>query len=171
MTAKEFGFIKNKDELYMYKKINGSAIIFLVLYVDDIPLIENDILMMQSVKTWLSNKFFMKDLGEASYILNIKIYRDRSKKMLGLSQSRYIDLILKRFNIKASKRVYRPVSHGIHLFKKTDLKRPEERKKMNEIPYASVVGSIMYAMLYTRLDVAYALGVASRFQADLGENH
>ena len=42
---------------------------------------------------------------------------------------------------------------------------------MNEISYASTVGSIIYAMLCTRLDVAYALGVASRFQADLGEDH
>ena len=44
----------------------------------------------------------MKDLSEASYILGIKIYKDRSKRMLGLSQFRYIDLVLKRFNIERS---------------------------------------------------------------------
>ena len=48
----------------------------------------------------------MKDLGEASYILGIKNYRDRSKRMLGLSQSRYIDLVLKRFDMEGSKRGY-----------------------------------------------------------------
>ena len=69
----------------MYKKTSGSVVLFLVLYVDDILLIGNNIPIMQSVKTWLSNKFFMKDLREASYILGIKIYRDRSKRMLGLS--------------------------------------------------------------------------------------
>ena len=47
----------------------------------------------------------------------------------------------------------------------------EERKRMNEMPYASAVGSIMYVMLYTRPDVAYALGVTNRFQADLRKNH
>ena len=41
MTVKEFGFIKNKDELCVYKKISGSAVLFLILYVDDILLIEN----------------------------------------------------------------------------------------------------------------------------------
>ena len=51
MTVKEFGFIKNKDEQYVYKKTSESAIVFLVLYVDDILLIGNDIPMMQSVKT------------------------------------------------------------------------------------------------------------------------
>ena len=73
------------DKSCVYKRSSGSAIVFLVLYVDDILLIENDISMLQSIKTWLSQKFFMKDLGEASYILGIKICMDKSKRMLGLS--------------------------------------------------------------------------------------
>ena len=113
----------------------------------------------------------MKDLGEASYILDLKIYRDRSKKMLGLSQSRYIDLMLKRFYMEESKRGYLPIGHGIQLSKKISPKTPEERNRMSSIPYASAVGSIMYAMLCTRPDVAYALGIVSRFQADLREDH
>ena len=54
MTAKEFDFIKNEDEPCVYKKTTGSAIVFLVLYVDDILPIGNDIPMLQSVKVWLS---------------------------------------------------------------------------------------------------------------------
>ena len=155
----------------MYKKTIGSIIVFLVLYVDDILLIGNDIPMLQSVKVWLSKQFSMKDLGEASYILGIKIYRDRSRRMLGLSQSRYIDQVLKRFSMEGSKRGYLPIGHGIHLSKKMSPKTPEERNRMSSIPYASAVGSIMYAMLCTRPDMAYALGIASRFQADPGEDH
>ena len=170
-TIKSFDFIKNVDEPCVYKKTSGSAIVFLVLYVDDILLIGNDIPMLQSVKVWLSNQFFMKDLGEASYILGIKIYRDRSKRMLGLSQSRYIDLVLKRFSMEESKRGYLPMSQGIHLSKRMSPKTPEERNRMSSIPYASAIGSIMYAMLCTRPDVAYALGIVSRFQADPGEDH
>ena len=68
----------------MYKKISGSAVIFLVLYVDDILLIRNGVSTLQVVKFWLSKNFSMKDLGEASYILGIKIYRDRFKRLLGL---------------------------------------------------------------------------------------
>ena len=83
------------DEPCVYKKTSGSAIIFLVFYVDDILLIENNIPILPSIKIWLSQKFFIKDLGEASYILDIKIYRDRSKRTLDLLQSRYIDLILR----------------------------------------------------------------------------
>ena len=113
----------------------------------------------------------MKNLGEVSYILYIKIYRDRSNRMLGLSQSWYIDLMLKRFNMKGSKRGYLPIGHGIQLFKKMSPKTPTERNKMGFISYASAVGSIMYAMLCTRADVAYALGIVNRFQADPEKDH
>ena len=67
---------------------------FLVLYMDDILLIENNIPILTSVKLRLSKKFFMKDLGEASFILEIKVYKNRSKKMLGLSQNMYIEEVL-----------------------------------------------------------------------------
>ena len=68
--------------------------------------------------------------------------------------------------MEVSKRCYLPISHGIHLSKKMCPKTLEERKRMNEISYASVVGSIMCAMLCTRPDVAYTLSVASIFQVD-----
>ena len=73
--------------------------------------------------------------------------------------------------MKASKKGYLSASYGIRLSKKMYPKTPEEKKRMNEIPYASAVGSIMYAMLYTKPDVAYALGIVSRFQADLRKDH
>ena len=76
---KSFNFIKNEEKLCVYKRVSGSAIIFFVLYVDDILLIENDIPMLTMVKRWLSKEFSMKNLGEAPYILRIKVYRDRYK--------------------------------------------------------------------------------------------
>ncbi|WP_283101429.1 reverse transcriptase domain-containing protein, partial [Escherichia coli] len=88
-AIKEFGFIKNEDEPCVYKKVSGSAIVFLVLYADDILLIGNDIPELQSVKTCLGKCFSMKDLGEAAYVLGIMIYRDRSRKLLGLSHSTF----------------------------------------------------------------------------------
>ena len=67
----------------------------LVLYVDDILLIGNDVGVMSSVKVWLSSQFDMKDLGEAKFILGIKLWRDRKNRMLDLSQVGYIDKVLK----------------------------------------------------------------------------
>ena len=170
-SVKGFGFVKNEDEPCVYKKISGSAIVFFVLYVDDILLIGNDIPTLQNVMSWLGKCFSMKDLGEAAYILGIKIYRDRSKRLIGLSQSAYIDKVLKRFSMQDSKRGYLPMSHGITLSKSQCPSTKDERQRMSKIPYASAIGSIMYVMLCTRPDVSYALSITSRYQPDPDESH
>ena len=98
--VKEFGFVRSEDESCVYVKASGSIVSFLVLYVDDILLIGNDVPTLQEVKSWLGKCFAMKDLGEASYILGIRIVRERSKRLIGLSQNTYLDKVPKRFVCK-----------------------------------------------------------------------
>ena len=162
-VVKSFGFIENEKEPCVFKKFSGSSIVFLILYVHDILLIGNDIPMLEVVKDSLKNSFAMKDLGEAAYILGIKIYRDRSRRLIGLSQSTYIDKVLKRFNMHEAKKGFLPMSHGIHLSKTQGPSTPDEQRRMDKIPYASAIGSIMYAMVCTRPDVSYALSATSRY--------
>ena len=122
------------------QKVSGSAITFLVLYVDDILLIENDIFMLTTVKRWLSKEFSMKDLRKASYILEIKVYRDRPKQILGLSQKLYIKKMLKRFSMKNFKRRFLLLKHSIRLSKIMCPTTSEEVQRMSTISYASIVG-------------------------------
>ncbi|KAJ9551775.1 hypothetical protein OSB04_015820 [Centaurea solstitialis] len=168
---KEFGFTKSEFEPCVYTKFSGSIVTFLVLYVDDILLIGNDVPTLQSVESWLSKCFQMKDLGEAAYILGIKIYRNRSKRLIGLSQSTYIDKILKKFRMDESKKGFIPMQHGIVLSKTQCPVSSQDQDKMKSVPYASAIGSIMYAMLCTRPDVAYSVSVTSRYQQNPGEPH
>ncbi|KAK8557823.1 hypothetical protein V6N12_010047 [Hibiscus sabdariffa] len=170
-AIKEFGFIRNEDEPCVYKKFSGSIVSFLILYVDDILIIGNDIPTLQSIKARLGSCFSMKDLGEATYILGVKIYRDRSRRLLGLSQSTYIDKVLKRFNMETSKKGFLPMTHGISLSKEMCPSTSQERERMSQIPYASAIGSIMYATICTRPDLSYALSMTSRYQANPGEGH
>jgi hypothetical protein len=146
-VVKGFGFIKNVEEPCVYKKVSGSTVVFVVLY--DILLIGNDIPMMEVIKSSLRKNFSMKDLGKAAYIFGIKIYRDRSKRLIGLSKDAYIDKIFNRFNMQDPKKGFLPMSHGITLSKKQCPLEPDEQERMRAIPYASAIGSIMYAMLCT----------------------
>jgi Reverse transcriptase (RNA-dependent DNA polymerase) len=139
--------------------------------VDDILLIGNDISTLDVVKSSLKKVFLMKDLGESDYILGIKIYRDRSQKLIGLSQGTYIDKLLKSFNMQDSKKGNLPMSYGINLGKKHCPSTNAELETMKKIPYVSAIGSIMYAMICTRPDVSYALSVTSRHQSNLGIAH
>ena len=63
------------------------------------------------------------------------------------------------------------MSHGITLSKTQCPSTHDERERMSKIPYASAIGSIMYAMLCTRPDIACALSMTSRYQSDPGEGH
>ncbi|GJT50518.1 retrotransposon protein, putative, ty1-copia subclass [Tanacetum coccineum] len=156
---KRFGFSRSEDESCIYVIVSGSVVVFLVLYVDDILLIGNDIPMLQSVKDRLGKCFAMKDLGDATYILGVKIYRDRLKRLIGLSQDMYLDKILKRFKMKNSKKGNLPLHHGINISKDLCPKINEELDKMSRVPHASAIRSIMYAMTYTRPDVSFALSM------------
>ncbi|KAL0430641.1 UNVERIFIED_CONTAM: Retrovirus-related Pol polyprotein from transposon TNT 1-94 [Sesamum radiatum] len=166
-----YDFIKNDYDPCIYQKISGSSIAYFVLYVYDILLIGNDVKMLGDIKAWLSTQFSMKDMGDASYILGIKIYRDRSRRMLGLTKSSYIEKVLKRFKMEHLKRELLPMRHGIKLSKKQSPKTDEELKRMSSILYVSALGSIQYVVQCTRPDVAYALSVTSRYQACTWKAH
>ncbi|GJR53603.1 retrotransposon protein, putative, ty1-copia subclass [Tanacetum coccineum] len=141
---KRFGFTQNLDEPCVYQKASGSNVTFLILYVDDIIIMGNHIPSLQSVKDYLGKCFAMKDLGEAAFILGIKIYRDRSKRLIGLGQNAYMDKILKRYRMDNSKRGHIPMQERLDLNKTQGASTPKEVKRMQNVPYASAVGSIMY---------------------------
>ena len=113
----------------------------------------------------------MKYLGEAAYILGIKIYRDRSRRLIGLSQSTYLDKILNKFNMDQSKKGFLHVLQGVKLSSAQCPTTAEDREKMSVIPYASAIGSIMYAMLCTAPDVCLATYLARGYKGNLGVDH
>ncbi|GJV53111.1 retrotransposon protein, putative, ty1-copia subclass [Tanacetum coccineum] len=143
---KKFGFSQNADEPCVYLKASGSNVTFLILYVDDILIMGNSIPMLQDVKSYLGKCFAMKDLGEAAYILGIKIYRDRLRRLIGLCQSAYIENILKQFHMENSKRGSIPMQDKLRLSKSQGASTPAELKRMQNVPYASAVGSIMHTI-------------------------
>ena len=120
--------------------------------------------MLLETKRFLSSNFDMKDLGEASYVLGIEIHRDRSKGTLGLSQKAYIDRVLKRYNMHKCSATPAPVVKGDKFGKFQSPKTQYEVDQMKAVPYASAVGSIMYAQVCTRPDLAYVTGLCKRIQ-------
>ena len=99
----------------------------------------------------LSFTFDMKDMGEASYILGVKIHSDRSHKLVTLLQEHYIKNILEWFNMQYYNPIDTPFSRGENLSKEIGPKTPKEKRKRTNVPYSSVVGSLMYATMCTTL--------------------
>ncbi|RVW54330.1 Retrovirus-related Pol polyprotein from transposon TNT 1-94 [Vitis vinifera] len=160
-----YGFEANLMDECVYHKFSGSKYIFLVLYVDDILLATNDISILHDTKSFLSKHFEMKDLGDASFVLGIQIHRDRSRGILGLSQRTYIDKVLQRYGMQNSKPGDTPVAKGDKFSLNQCPKNSLESQEMQKIPYASAVGSLMYAqrtkeymLTYRRLDQLEFIG-------------
>ncbi|KAK2975463.1 hypothetical protein RJ640_003616 [Escallonia rubra] len=107
--------------------------------------LRSDMHMSHETKNFMSKNFDMKDLGEASYVIGIEIHRDRSRGILGLSQRAYIEKVLKRNQL--------------------------EQDEMERIPYALAVGSLMYAQVCTRPDIAHVVGMLGRYQINPGMGH
>lgn len=165
------GFVENPVDECIYLKFIGSKFIFLVLYVDDILLASNSQTLLYDTKQFLSSNFEMKDMGEASYVLGVEIHRDRAKRMLGLSQKGYIEKVLKRFNMSECANGEVPISKGDKLNREQSPKNEIEKDEMKNKPYASLVGSLMYAQVCTRPDIAFVLSVLGRFQSNPGTPH
>ena len=170
-TITSYGFVENTVDRCIYMKVNGSKFVILVLYVDDILLAANDISLLHDVKKYLSKNFEMKDMGEASYVIGIEIFRDRKQGLLGLSQQGYINKILERFRMDKCSYGIVPIQKGDRFSAMQCPKNDLERKEMESILYASVVGSLMYLSTCTRPDISFAVGMLGRYQSNPGMDH
>jgi hypothetical protein len=165
-TIRNSEFKENIEDNYVYAKFKNGKFIFLILYVDDILLASSDVSLLLETKGFLSSKFDMKDLGEASFVLGIEIHRDRSKGVLGLSQKAYIEKVLKKFSMYKCSSSPAPIvkddRYGDHQCPRNQY----ELNQMKAVPYTSAIRSLQYAQVCTRPDLAFVTGLLGRFQSN-----
>ena len=113
----------------------------------------------------------MKDLGAAKQILGIRIFRDKDKGVLKLSQTEYVKKVLSRFSMDNAKPVSTPLGNHFKLSKDQSPKTNLECEHMDKIPYALAISSLMYAMVCSRPDIAHAVGVVNRYMSNPGKQH
>ncbi|KAL2251350.1 UNVERIFIED_CONTAM: Retrovirus-related Pol polyprotein from transposon TNT 1-94 [Sesamum indicum] len=162
-------FKKSHYDHCLYFKYVDSSPIFLVLYVDDMLIASPSLHLIKRLQTNLHKTFEMKDLGDAKRILGMDIVRHKNKILL--NQKSYILSILKRFSMKNSKPISVPLAAHFHLSKNQSPNTNAEKEKMEKVPYSNVIGSIVFLMVCTRPDIAYAISCLSRYMANPGPPH
>jgi hypothetical protein len=170
-TIKDFGFKENVEDNCVYAKFKNGRYIFLILYVDDILLASSDVGLLLETKKFLSAHFEMKDLGEANFVLGIEIHRDKTKGVLGLSQKAYIEKFLEKYGMHRCSPSPAPIFKGDRYGDFQCPKNEYEKEQMKTVPYASAVGSLQYAQVCTRPDLAFVTGLLGRFQSNPGIEH
>jgi hypothetical protein len=124
-----------------------------------------------TLKAQLSSEFEMKDLGAAKKILGMNITRDRKSDLLFLSQHDYINKVLHRFNMPDAKKVTTPIAPHFKLSSTQCPVTDEDIEYMFKVPYSSVVGSSMYAIVCSHPDLSYAMSLMSKYMANPGKEH
>ena len=155
-------FVKNHPE--------GDFLI-LLLYVYNMLIVGSNTKRIANLKNVLSKSFVMKDLGPAKQTLGMRISRDRKNKKLWLSQDRYIEKMLQKFNRDKAKPVSSPLAGHMKLCSSQCPTSKEDTDEMKKVPYVLAIGSLMYAMVCTRPDIAHAVRVISKFMSNPGREH
>src|SRR5579859_7962761 len=112
------------------------------------------------------SEYEMKDLGELKYFLGIQVHRDRERKIIHINQPGYNQMILERYGMENSKLANIPLSSSARLTKAmaTDILTDQQE-------YQIMVGSLMYAMLATRPDLAQTIQQISQFSQKPTKTH
>ena len=164
-SVEKLGFIQaSADPCVFIRKADTLTII--AIHVDDLMILAENILEMRRLKGSLKVQFKMKDMGELHYYVGVCIVQDKERKQVYLHQGQYIEKVLKKFGQTEAKPVSTPADLNIQLQKEDGVSRP-----VDTVTYQSIVGSLLYAAITTRPDIAQAVGVVSKFCANPTQSH
>ena len=136
------------------------------VYVDDLIVIAKTPETIKKIKESLAARFKMKDLGKLHYCLGISIQHDEERGSLWMDQRQYIQSLLKRYGLSQAKTATTPADINVKLVKNDGVSKP-----VNPLNYQSMVGSLLYAAITTRPDIAQAVGAVSKFNSCPTEAH
>ena len=161
------GFKQSTADPCVYVR-STETLAVVAIYVDDLIIVTQTTAEMQELKNNLAAQFKMKDLGKLHYCLGISIKQDDKNKCLWLHQNQYIDNILHNYGLSEAKTVSTPSDLSVNLTQNDGVSRDLD---VNSQQYQSMVGSLLYAAMATRPDIAQAVGVVSKFSAKPTEAH
>ena len=159
-------FKQNDADPCVFIRAEGKDVTIVAVYVDDLIIITQGPDKMKEVKESLMAHFKMKDSGKIHYCFGISIEYDDSNKCIWMHQKQYILSMIKKFGLAQAKTVATPACVSVQLKKDDGVS-----KEVNSTLYQSMVGSLLYAAIATRPDIAQAVGVVSKFCSKPSEAH
>lgn len=157
----EYGFSKSQTNHYVFtKRYADDHFLIFLLYVDDILIVGKNSGRIAGLKNTLSKSFAMKDLEPTKKILSIEIIRDKSNKLVCLSQEKYLEKVLERFNMHKVKSVNALLGGHFNLSTKQRSTTKKEREAMRNVSYQSIGGSLCMRTC-TQPGLAHAVSIIS----------
>lgn len=158
----ELGFVRSDGDPCLYVHRTEEGWMMIALYVDELLLVAKTREQIDWMKRLLSAKFDMKDLGNAKVILGLEITRDRKTRKLWVTQQSYTEKVLVRFGMRDSKSAPTPMEEPKTMEERLEFESGND-EGAGDVPYREAIGSLMYLMIGSRPDIAYAVGKHARF--------
>jgi hypothetical protein len=162
------GFKQSKRDPCVYIKTLNDETTMLIIFVDDIIIASN--VKHQYYEMFRQAKIDIQEIGELNHFLGIRILRDRSKRVITMDQTVYLDRVLAKHGMSNVAPVSTPMSTEV-LTAAMSPKTSEEIQNMRNVPYRQAVGSIMYLAVSTRPDIAKAVSAVSKYLENPGQKH
>ncbi|CDO76041.1 hypothetical protein BN946_scf184948.g1 [Trametes cinnabarina] len=167
----KLGFDRLVCEHSVWVYLRDGVRIIISVFVDDITIASKSKDSIQRVKDELRAHFKLRDLGPTSWLLGVKIERDRAKRSLSISQRQYALDILERYGFANCDPVGTPMDPGLRLSADMGPSTPSAAREMQDVPYGQAVGSLFYLAVATRPDIARTVGNLARFSKNPGMAH
>ena len=167
----EAGFQRCESDHAVFIRRKGDTLGIITIHVDDMMIIASSVRLVQEIKRQLKGKVEISDLGEIHWLLSFEVQCDRSACTLSLSQKSYIDSIVKQYGLEDAKPLSTPMDPSAHLLKAHSPSTPKEFADMQDVPYCEATGSLTYAAIGSRPDIAYATTAVSHFNENPGRVH
>ena len=164
----ELGFTRTRSDAGVYHREDDKGTAIIILYVDDITILSDSLKNINQIKSTLSKRYEMTDLGEISSYLGVNITRDRSLKRLEIDQSHYIKEIINRFGLSDANPMPTPLPAGVEVHLE---KYDGEASKADIKLYQQMIGSLLYAQLGTRPDISFAVSRLAQYASNPSPQH
>lgn len=162
---------RNMADPCLYVFNEGDDRVIMLIYVDDLILASKRVEKLESIKSKLKSAFKMVDLGPIHDILGIYVERQGLTGSIYISQKKYIEDLIAKFNMEDAKTVSTPMETNTRITKESSPRSEDERAEMKNRPYRELVDGLIYLANATRPDIAFAASTLNRFCTDPGELH
>jgi hypothetical protein len=167
----DIGFSRSQVDQAVYFKRTSDEHTVITVSVDDMAVTSKYLKHIKKFKYQLRERFEITDIGELTWLLGLKVKRDRPKRTISLSQGAYAETVLQRFHMEDAKPEYMPMKPSTILSTDQSPSTHAELKDMKDVPYQRAIGSLMYAAVSTRPNIAFPVAILSQFMRNPGQAH
>jgi len=168
-TLAQYGFTPSRADpcIFIRYRSDGTWQCILLIYVDDVLTAARTLEEARELEAQLADRFELRALGPAAHFVGMKVMRDRTRRTLTLSLAAMTRRLIEEYGLSDCKPKAIPMDPGAPLHKLA----PGDEPLSPDYSYPALVGSLLYLSLTTRPDIAFAVGVLTRFTSAPSKAH